>query len=132
MILLSFLDQTPVGLDHYSKRENRGCGNSCYTPCELTENFGRAMHSVLLIAKRSRSNLRSLACASTDSASLDYHKTASWWVRNVFEENLPLSEAKYGHARTDQRSTTGDGIFIENMLNAAQYPWQRRLKCKIE
>ena len=44
-----------------------------------------------------RSNLRSLACASTDSASLDYHKTASSSARNVFEENLPWSAAEYGH-----------------------------------
>ena len=44
-----------------------------------------------------RSNLRSLACASTDSASLDYHKTASTWERNACKASLPLSKAKHGH-----------------------------------
>ena len=60
--LLSLLDHTRVGQPDNSRRQAHRCGDACYTPCELTEKFGRAMHSVLLIAKRSRSNLRSLAC----------------------------------------------------------------------
>ena len=59
--VLSLLDHTTVGLAYYSGRQAHRHGYSRYTPCELTENFGRAMHSVLLIAKRSRSNLRLLA-----------------------------------------------------------------------
>ena len=47
--------------EYNPKRQARRRGDSCYTPCELTKNFGRAMHSVLQNAKRSRSNLRSLA-----------------------------------------------------------------------
>ena len=44
-----------------------------------------------------RSNLRSLACASTDSASLDYHKTASSSACNACKASLPWSEAEYGN-----------------------------------
>ena len=77
-------------------RSHRGVWD-IYTPCEPTKIFGRAMHSVFQNAKRSRSNLRSLACASTDSASLDYHKTVSLWALSPMLYSL-LADRYFGRA----------------------------------
>ena len=62
--MLSLLDHTRERLPH--------------APCELTEIFGRALRIVLL-SQNARGAIcaRSLTSELVDSATLDYHKTAS-------------------------------------------------------
>ena len=44
--LLSLLDHTRIGQPDNSRRQAHRCGDACYTPCELTEKFGRALPNV--------------------------------------------------------------------------------------
>ena len=93
--MLSLLAHTRVRLSH--------------TPCEPTESFGHALRIVLLLQNaRGAICARSLASKLADS------------LRLIIIQNGKIIGAVTHVLINDP--TTGYGIFIENMLNAAQMP----------